>query len=142
MFRASLFSAAILAGFAPPSNAAELTIAVTGANPASGQFLISVFDRSETWMKQPVASKTPTVTAGGTATARLSLPAGTYAIALIHDANGNGEMDTNALGIPTEAFGFSNGARARFGPPAFGKAAFALPEQGGRLTISLDRAKR
>ena len=51
-------------------------------------------------------------------------------------------MDTNALAMPTEAFGFSNRARARFGPPAFRKAAFDLPEPGARLTISLDRADR
>ena len=142
MFRVSILSAALLASLALPSRAAELTIEVIGANPARGQFLISVFDRPETWMKHPVATRAPTVAADGAGAAKFSLPAGSYAIALIHDANGNGKTDTNAFGIPTEAFGFSNGARAHFGPPAFGKSAFTLTEPGGRLTISLDRAKR
>ena len=142
MLRPIVLSAVLLTGFAVQSFAADLELSIVGADPASGQFLVSVFDRSETWMKAPVASQTLKVTSDGSSQSALKLPSGTYAIALIHDVNGNGKMDTNALGIPTEAFGFSNGARARFGPPPFGKAAFRLAESGGRLTISLNRAKR
>ena len=142
MLRPVIPAAAILASFSAHSLAADLTVSITGANPAQGQFLVSVFDRSETWMKTPAVSQTLNVAADGSSRSVFDLPAGTYAIALIHDANGNGKMDTNALGIPSEAFGFSNGARARFGPPSFGKAAFMLAEPGARLTISLNRAKR
>lgn len=142
MLRKLILSAAILAGSAIASQAADLSVSVKGAKPASGQFLLSVFDRSAAWMKQPIASQTLTVQPDGTGTALFALTSGTYAVALIHDANGNGKMDTNALGIPTEAFGFSNRARTRFGPPAFRKASFDLPEQRARLTISLDRTDR
>ena len=38
------------------------------------------------------------------------LPPGDYAVAAFHDADGNGELGTNILGIPTEGYGFSNGA--------------------------------
>jgi uncharacterized protein (DUF2141 family) len=31
---------------------------------------------------------------------------GKYAIAVIHDENCNGELDTNMFGIPTEGYGF------------------------------------
>lgn len=140
MLRSVTLSAAFFAGFAAQSQAADLAITVTGANPASGQFLLSVFDRTETWMKRPVASQTVAVAPDGSAAVTFPLPTGTYAVALTHDANGNGKMDTNTLGIPTEAFGFSNRARSRFGPPKFRKAAFSLPEAGTRLAISLDRA--
>ena len=47
-------------------------------------------------------------------------------------------LEFNALGIPTEAFGFSQSARARLGPPSFRKAAFQLIERGDLLTISLN----
>lgn len=142
MLRTFLLTASITAGLAGQSQAADLAVSVTGAQPAAGQVLISVFDRSETWMKQPVANKALPVAPDGTAKITFDLAPGTYAIALIHDTNGNDQMDTNALGIPTEAFGFSNRARARFGPPAFRKAAFELPQQGAHVTISLDRADR
>lgn len=142
MFRILLLSSALLAGFTARAEAADLKVSINGANPVSGRFLVSVFDRSDAWMKSPIASKTLKVATDGSSQSAFTLPSGTYAIALIHDANGNGEMDTNALGIPTEAYGFSNGARARFGPPPFERAAFKLAEPGGHLTISLDRAKR
>lgn len=51
-------------------------------------------------------------------------PAGTLAIAFIHDENGNGVLDKNFFGIPVEGYGFSNNARGSMGPPAFEKAAF------------------
>jgi len=140
MFRSILYAAACIIGIT--AQAADLKVSIVGAKPATGQLLISIFDRSETWMKTPVASQTLNVAADGSSMGTFSLPSGTYAIALIHDANGNGKMDTNALGITTEAFGFSNGARARFGPPAFTKAAFQLTDPCSHLTISIDRAKR
>ncbi len=142
MFHSILFAAAFIIGTTAQAQAADLKVSIVGAKPATGQLLISIFERSETWMKSPVAGQTLNVAADGSSQGTFSLPSGTYAIALIHDANGNGKMDTNALGIPTEAFGFSIGARARFGPPAFTKAAFKLTEPDSRLTITLDRAKR
>ncbi|MGB0522296.1 MAG: DUF2141 domain-containing protein [Flammeovirgaceae bacterium] len=54
------------------------------------------------------------------------LPAGTYAIAALHDANSNGEMDTNVLGIPKEDYGASNDAHSRFGPPKYKDAKFDI----------------
>ena len=40
---------------------------------------------------------------------------GDYAAAAFHDADGNGELRTNILGIPIEGHGFSNGARGCYG---------------------------
>jgi uncharacterized protein (DUF2141 family) len=52
---------------------------------------------------------------------------GSYAVAVMHDENGNGELDSNFVGAPVEGYGFSNGARSgMFGPPAFAKARLAL----------------
>lgn len=53
------------------------------------------------------------------------LPSGGYAIALIHDENGNARLDT-ALGIPREGFGFSRNPPITFGPPKFDRARFAI----------------
>ncbi|MBD59846.1 MAG: hypothetical protein CL808_06980 [Citromicrobium sp.] len=50
---------------------------------------------------------------------------GEYAISLLHDENGNGKVD-KALFLPTEGFGFSRDAKARFGPPRFSSAAFRV----------------
>ena len=58
-----------------------------------------------------------------------NLPSGTYALALIHDENGNGKLDT-LMGIPKEGFGFSKNPAIRFGPPSFKSAELAIA--GGR----------
>lgn len=66
------------------------------------------------------------------------LPPGTYALAVYHDENGNGRLDTNFLGIPTERYGFSNDARAMmFFPPSFAAARFVVPAAGTTVSLRL-----
>lgn len=65
-----------------------------------------------------------------------ALPRGTYAMAVIHDENGNGRLDTFA-GIPREGYGFSRNAPVRFGPPRFAAARFTLDGENGSQRITL-----
>ena len=53
------------------------------------------------------------------------VPAGDYALSVIHDENANGRLDTR-FGIPSEGVGFSRNPRLMFGPPSFAAARFAL----------------
>ena len=64
------------------------------------------------------------------------LAPGTYAIALFHDANGNGRLDTR-FGIPVEGFGFSNNPRLRFGPPGFDAARIVVRDGASSATVNL-----
>lgn len=54
-----------------------------------------------------------------------SLSPGSYAVAVVHDENGNRKLDTLA-GIPREGFGFSRNPPIRFGAPRFAAARFTL----------------
>ena len=63
------------------------------------------------------------------------LVAGTYAVAVFHDANSNGAVDTNFLGMPKEGIGVSRDARGFLGPPKFADAAFHYA--GGNMTIQV-----
>jgi uncharacterized protein (DUF2141 family) len=65
------------------------------------------------------------------------MPKGTYALAVVHDENMNGKLDTNFLGIPTEGYGFSNDAKGVIGAPSFSAARFPYDGQDLDLTISL-----
>lgn len=65
------------------------------------------------------------------------IPPGTYALAVIHDENMNGKLDTNRLGIPREGYGFSNDARGLLGAPSFSAAGFQYDGQNLGLEISL-----
>lgn len=66
-----------------------------------------------------------------------SIPQGTYAVAVIHDENMNGKLDTNALGIPSEGYGFSNDATGWLGAPSFSAASFSYDGQALDLTITM-----
>ena len=66
------------------------------------------------------------------------IPPGTYALAVVHDENMNGKLDTNLLGIPKEGYGFSNDAKALLGAPSFSAASFPFDGQNLELTISLN----
>ena len=67
----------------------------------------------------------------------LDIPAGTYALAVIHDENMDGKLATNWLGVPKEGYGFSSGAKASMSAPSFKAASFAYDGQNLDLTISL-----
>lgn len=65
------------------------------------------------------------------------IPPGTYAIAVIHDENTNGKLDTSWLGIPTEGYGFSRGATRPLGVPSFSAASFPYDGRTLDLTVTL-----
>lgn len=69
----------------------------------------------------------------GRAVCSFSVPPGDYAIAVFHDENGNGRLDTGIFGIPTEGTGASNDARGTFGPPSFADARFTY--RGGVASV-------
>jgi uncharacterized protein (DUF2141 family) len=65
----------------------------------------------------------------------LGIEPGTYAIAVYHDENSNGKLDSNFIGIPREGVGFSNNAKGHMGPPKFDAAAFRF--SGGALELKI-----
>lgn len=62
---------------------------------------------------------------------------GRYAIALLHDENGNGRADMALALIPKEGFGFSRDAPVRMGPPKFAAAAFDVESRDVSQTIRM-----
>jgi len=55
-----------------------------------------------------------------------SIPEGVYAVGCFHDEDGNGKLNTNFLGIPSEGVGASNDATGFMGPPKFKDASFPV----------------
>lgn len=66
-----------------------------------------------------------------------AVPPGTYAIAVLHDENDNGQLDTNWLGIPDEGYGASNNKLHRFSAPTFDESRFVVAKTAVELTIKL-----
>jgi len=69
----------------------------------------------------------------------LTLPrAGTYAVAVVDDANDNGKLDTNWLGVPTEGWGVSKNVKPATRAPRFDECAVSL-SAGSTLRIEVRR---
>lgn len=66
------------------------------------------------------------------------LPAGRFAIAVFHDEDDDGELDTNFLGIPKEGVGFSRNATGSMGPASFADAAVEVPAGGETVRTAAD----
>ena len=68
-----------------------------------------------------------------------NLPAGTYALTVIHDENGNHRFDTTFIGLPKEAYGTTNDARGGLsGPPKFEEARFTHAQTGTTVTVKVE----
>lgn len=119
--------------------AADVDVTVTGLRSNHGQVLACLTARPQTFPdcdKDPQAFRriVPAQT-----TVRIDfgmVPEGRYAIALVHDENGNGRLDTRMM-MPIEGFGFSRNAPVRLGPPSFGSAAFEVEPATEHQTIKM-----
>lgn len=128
---ASLFlSTSAIAG------AADLTIEVGDVKSADGTIKVALYT-AEGFLKKPVGVKSAQAAPGSVTLVLSDVPEGAYAFALFHDANGNGRMDRNAMGIPTENYAFSNNAMGMMGPPGFDSARIAVPAAGATVRVSL-----
>ena len=122
--------------------AADLTIEVRGIRSADGRVYVAVHG-PEAKATFPSGSgvvkglNEPARTGTLRFVAR-DLSPGQYAVSVYHDENGNGELDTNLIGIPSEGYGFGNDASATFGPPSFKAAAVTLGETSAVAALTLN----
>ena len=70
---------------------------------------------------------------------KVSLPAGEYVVSAFQDANGNGRLDFNRLGIPRELVGISNFNGRGFPSRNFDRQKIRIDESTGRITLPLHR---
>ena len=116
------------------ANRGSLIFRVRNAQ-GKGKFVYcGLFDAKKSWPSKEVLGVRGRVNRNGEATCRFtSLPPGSYAIAAYHDANGNGELDTNWMGIPKEGWCTSRNVRPKWGAPKWEKARFRI--SGGKQQI-------
>jgi uncharacterized protein (DUF2141 family) len=66
-----------------------------------------------------------------------AIPAGTYAVAVFQDMNGNNRLDKNTLGIPTEPYAFSGNPVVKWSAPTFKDAAIHLNQAEKGISVKL-----
>lgn len=135
MIKTALCTAALLC--ANLAGAAELTILIDDVKAANGNLMVAVYASPDTFLKQPAnATAAPALVTGNKVVFK-EIPEGEYAFVVYHDANSNGKLDKNPVGIPTEDYAFSNNALGKMGPPSYDSAKFVLPAAGATVHVSL-----
>ncbi len=119
--------------------AGDLTINVSDIRNSDGALLLALHNKAKGFPGEDAAFavQAKAADATGLTFSFANLPAGEYAVALFHDEDGNGKLDTNMVGVPLEGFGFSNNAMGQFGPPSFRKARFTMPDGDHAISINV-----
>jgi uncharacterized protein (DUF2141 family) len=105
-----------------------LTITVENMDSSAGNLGILIFNGPKGWAEdRQAAFKDIAVPAKqGIQKVEIKLPAGRYAVALVHDVNQNHKLDKNFIGMPKEYWGMSNNPHATLQAPPIEKAMFTL----------------
>ncbi|MEZ0169175.1 DUF2141 domain-containing protein [Microvirga sp. TS319] len=118
---------------APAAQAATLTIRAEGVASAQGMIYAGICDTSFDERTCPYRDREAARL--GTVELRIrNVKPGSYSIAVFHDTNGNGKLDRNILGLPSEPYGFSNDVGRR-GPPNFDAARIVVREPSTTIVI-------
>jgi uncharacterized protein (DUF2141 family) len=122
------------------NNAGKFILSVAGFNSDEGKAMIALFNSEEDYSETGNNYKSIALEIKEQKCEWLieELPFGEYAIKLFHDENGNGKMDRNMIGIPSEDYAFSNNAAGNFGPADYEDAKFLFNEFGQSQKIIIN----
>ncbi len=106
-----------------------LTVVAEGVSNSKGVVGVLVFRSSAGWPERSAAAfraRAVPARPGSTAVTVTGLPAGTYAVVVLHDENENMKLDRNWMGIPKEQWGMSRNPPVDLSAPRFEQAEFSL----------------
>ncbi len=127
-----------LMGLAGPAMAADIHVTIHNVNEEGGNIRVAVCDK-DNWLTYHCPYKLIVETKpGDVETTFRNIPAGSWAVIAVHDANLNEKLDENFLGIPTEQFGFSNNPGFNH-EPKFSEATVAVDKDPVDLSIDFEK---
>ena len=137
--KSALRLSAILVGLAATTTqAADLTVEVSGIRDATGAVRIALYSEPSTFRheKDSMHVLSLPATQGTISGLFHDIPEGRYAVIAYHDENQNQKMDLFLGMFPAEGWGLSNNSTP-FGPPQFEDSAFDVSEPITAITIPL-----
>lgn len=131
----SLTAAAVLATSA--AQAGEVSVTVEGLSSAGGTLLVALQTDAQFAKKDAAYAKTAPATGSSVTVSFDDVAAGTYAVAVVQDTDGNGDFTVGDTG-PAEPWGFSGDAQS--GAPQFSPAGVEVGESGTvEATVTLNQ---
>lgn len=119
---------------------AKLIISLENVRNSKGMIRIAVFNGADGFPEdrdKALRLKSVQAKEGVVKVVLEGLPSGRYAVALLHDENENGKMDTNMVGYPKEGYGVSINNTSALRAPRFDEASFDLRDAQQNLSISI-----
>jgi uncharacterized protein (DUF2141 family) len=124
-----------------PPGSSTLAVDIEGVRSSNGNVSCSLFNAADGF-----PGPSPIVNGARTSPASQptmhcewsGIPAGDYAVAVQHDEDGDGTLDTNFVGAPTEGYGATNNVYPGTRAPSFEESKVSLGESESRsFTITL-----
>lgn len=119
----------------------QLSVQVDGLKNQQGQICLNLFASSQGFpsnSSNALQSRCVAITARSQQITFNNLRPGSYAVAVLHDTNGDRTINSNFLGIPIEGFGFSGNPVIRTGPPEFRDAVVFVAGQTTTIQIRIN----
>jgi uncharacterized protein (DUF2141 family) len=128
---------AILFATTSLAHAADLSVHVDNVGGGDGRVMLAVYDKASNFLRHPVREQDAPAANGSATLVVKDVAPGEYGIAVYHDANANGKLDANPMGIPIEPIAFSNNALGHMGPPTWEVVKFTVPAGGAAIELKL-----
>ena len=107
--------------------AADLSLNVADGPATEATLYVALYNDAASYAdSKALASQTAPMQGGKARLVFTGLAPGRYALRAFADENGNGKLDTNLMGMPTERYGFSNDAKGNRAAPGFDAAAIRV----------------
>ncbi len=106
---------------------AEIHMEIQNIEGTGGELVTGIFDNATDFKNKtkPFRASKIEITDSSVSYTYLDIPIGNYAIAVFHDTNGDGKVNTKSMKIPTEGVGVS-GKMPKMRAPKFEETAFKL----------------
>lgn len=119
-----------------------VSLTISSSVEKAGDLHLAVYDSKEGFKSRAEVLSVIRPTSGGALSFEVQLPAaGDYVLAAFHDLNGNGELDLNVFGVPTEPYGFGQVPPTKWREPEFNEIATSVTTAGASTSIALKKWK-
>jgi uncharacterized protein (DUF2141 family) len=110
-----------------PQQSFTITVTVENSRNDEGKMMFSLSQKDEFMKGAPFKADSVTINDGVATVTFTDVPAGDYAVLVLHDKNGNGIMDFEPNGMPKESYGISNNPMS-YGQPTWQEAKITITE--------------
>jgi uncharacterized protein (DUF2141 family) len=127
-----------LTGFLLFSGPQTVNVTVSTSSPEAGEIRLAVYASETDFKEERAVTSVIKPRTGTSVDLEVDLPeAGTYVLAAFHDLNGNGKLDRNFFGIPTEPYGFSRPPASKWEEPKFEDISSSFSENKAAAWLEL-----